>query len=113
MQTLIAVVRLIGRDVQRRTDEDERVVALKRAVAAADRPERSKLQIELDLLTAEVHAEKLGEVADEFDAVHSVERALRVGSVDRIIDPADLRPYLVEAIERGMRSELERLGRDA
>ena len=104
---------VFARDVQRRTDEDERVVALKRAVAAADRPERSKLQIELDLLVAEVHAEKLGEVADEFDAVHSVERALRVGSVDRIIEPADLRPYLVEAIERGMRSELERLGRDA
>ena len=32
-----------------------------------------------------VRAEKLGEVAAEFDGVHSIQRALDVGSVDRII----------------------------
>ncbi len=49
-----------------------------------------------------VRAEKLGEVAAEFDAVHSVQRALRMGSVDRIIPARELRPYLVDALERGM-----------
>ena len=38
-------------------------------------------------LAARVRSEKLGEVADEFDSIHSVERALKVGSVDRIIAP--------------------------
>ncbi len=104
---------VFAREVQRRTDEDERVVTLKRAVGDASRPEKTQLQAELNALKAEVHAEKLGEVADEFDAVHSVERALEVGSVHTIIEPSDLRPYLVDAIERGMRRELERSGRDA
>ena len=54
-----------------------------------------------------MHSEKLGEVADEFDDVHSVERAQRVGSLDRIIPAAKLRPYLIDAVERGMRRTLE------
>ena len=37
---------------------------------------------ELAELRATVRSEKLGEVAGEFDDVHSVERALRVGSID-------------------------------
>ncbi|MGO9912860.1 MAG: hypothetical protein ACLPQS_17095, partial [Acidimicrobiales bacterium] len=41
-------------------------------------------------------------VATEFDRVHSVERAQAVGSVHRIIPPAELRPYLVAAVERGI-----------
>ena len=50
----------------------------------------------------EAHAEKLGEVADEFDAIHNIERAKRVGSVDVIIPAAELRPYLIDAVRRGM-----------
>ena len=49
-----------------------------------------------------MRSEKLGEVAGEFDRIHSVERALRVGSLDRILPPAQLRPYLIEAVERGL-----------
>ena len=49
-----------------------------------------------------VRTEKLGDVAAEFDAVHSVERAQAVGSVHRIIRAADLRPELIAAVERGM-----------
>ena len=45
---------------------------------------------------------KLGEVAAEFDAVHSVQRAQDVGSVHRIIKAADLRPELIAAVERGV-----------
>jgi FixJ family two-component response regulator len=53
-------------------------------------------------VVAAVRSEKVGEVAEEFDAIHTVERALRVGSLDRIIKPAELRPYLIDAVERGM-----------
>ena len=49
-----------------------------------------------------VRTEKLGEVAAEFDAVHSVQRAQDVGSVHRIIAAADLRPELIAAVERGI-----------
>jgi hypothetical protein len=41
-------------------------------------------------------------VAEEFDRIHSIERAKKVGSVDRIISPGDLRRYLVEAVGRGI-----------
>ena len=43
-----------------------------------------------------------GEVPDEFDGIHTIERALRVGSVDRIIAAAELRPFVIDALERGM-----------
>ena len=59
---------------------------------------------------AQVRSEKLGEVADEFDSVHSVHRALRVGSLDRIVPASGLRPYLVDAVERGMARETGRAG---
>ena len=41
-------------------------------------------------------------MAAEFDAVHSIERAVKVGSVDAIISAADLRPRLIDAVERGL-----------
>jgi len=34
--------------------------------------------------------------------VHSIERARSVGSVDTIIPASRLRPYLIDAVQRGM-----------
>jgi acetyl/propionyl-CoA carboxylase alpha subunit len=70
--------------------------------------DQAALRARLDELTLQVRNQKLGEVAEEFDRVHSVQRARQVGSVDRIIPAAALRPYLVDAVERGMRRTLER-----
>ena len=50
-----------------------------------------------------MRADKLGELAAEFDAVHDVRRAQAVGSVDRIIPARELRPYIVDALERAGR----------
>ena len=50
----------------------------------------------------QVTAEKRGEIAEEFDSIHNIERAREVGSVDQIIAPAELRPYLIAAVQRGM-----------
>jgi acetyl-CoA carboxylase carboxyltransferase component len=90
-------------EVHARTRADPRVVELERAIAAAAEPVRAELRVKLAEMEAQVHAEKLGEVAAEFDAIHSVERAREVGSVHRIIPAAGLRPALIEAVERGMR----------
>jgi acetyl/propionyl-CoA carboxylase alpha subunit/acetyl-CoA carboxylase carboxyltransferase component len=95
------------REVDARTRSDPRVRALEEELAAAP-ADQPALRARLRELTREVRNQKLGEVADEFDGVHSVQRAQRVGSVDRIIPAATLRPYLVDAVERGMRRELER-----
>jgi hypothetical protein len=61
-----------------------------------------------EALYAEVRSEKLGELAAEFDAIHSVGRAVEVGSVDRVIRAADLRPHLIETVERGIERALDR-----
>ena len=44
-------------------------------------------------------------MAAEFDRVHSVQRALDVGALNHIIPPASLRPYLIDAVERGIERE--------
>ncbi|SKF62384.1 Acetyl/propionyl-CoA carboxylase, alpha subunit [Mycobacteroides abscessus subsp. abscessus] len=51
-------------------------------------------------LRAELRAEKINEIAAEFDSVHSIHRAVEVGSVDRVISAAELRPAIIATIER-------------
>ena len=41
-------------------------------------------------------------MAAEFDGVHDIHRAVRVGSVDEVITAARLRPRLVQAVEEGL-----------
>jgi hypothetical protein len=89
-------------EVNSRTRADARVRDLEQQLASAPDDERSHLIAELAETTSSVKVEKLGEVAAEFDAIHSVERALAVGSVHRIIPAATLRPALIDAVERGI-----------
>ena len=103
---------VFARDVDKRTDADPRVVEVRERLKHADASARSALRREAARVVGDVRSEKLGQVAAEFDAIHDIDRALRVGSVHRIIDPHDLRPYLVDAVERGLARELERLGAD-
>ncbi len=108
-----AAATVFARDVNARTDADPRVVELEARLDGAEGDERARLRVELAAARAIVRSEKLGEVAAEFDRVHTVERALRVGSIDAIIPAARLRPHLIEALERGMRRTLERPLREA
>jgi acetyl-CoA carboxylase carboxyltransferase component len=98
---------VFSREVDKRTAADPRVRDLEAALGSADASEQAHLRAELATLRGAVRSEKLGEVAGEFEAVHDIERARRVGSVHAIIPAADLRPRLIEAVERGM----ERVGR--
>jgi acetyl-CoA carboxylase carboxyltransferase component len=93
---------VFSRDVATRTSEDPRVKALEEALAGADDVARPQWRVELADLRATVRSEKLGEVANEFEQVHNVERALAVGSVHTIIPARELRPYLIGAVERGI-----------
>ena len=91
-------------DVNARTAGDPRVRALESRVAEARGAERAALVTELAEVRSSVRAEKLGEVAAEFDRVHSIRRAVEVGSVDAVIGSHELRPRLVEAVEKGLQS---------
>jgi acetyl/propionyl-CoA carboxylase alpha subunit/acetyl-CoA carboxylase carboxyltransferase component len=90
-------------DVNARTAADLRVRDLEARVAAASGTDRAALTAELDELRSSVRAEKLGEVATEFDRVHNIQRAVEVGSVDAVIRAAELRPRIIEAIETRLR----------
>jgi acetyl-CoA carboxylase carboxyltransferase component len=94
-----AAAAVFAGDVNARTANDPRVRDLEAWVAAASGADRATLTAELDELRASVRAEKLGEVATEFDRVHNIQRAVEVGSVDAVIRAAELRPRIIESIE--------------
>jgi acetyl-CoA carboxylase carboxyltransferase component len=93
---------VFARDVDAAARTDERIRTLDARIEAADPGERTALRSERAALWTEVRTEKMGEFAARFDAAHSVERAVRMGSVSSIVDPATLRPFLIGAVERGM-----------
>ncbi len=99
---------VFAREVDERTKSDPRVASLAQELAEVAPGERGRLLAALERATASVRSEKLGEVAAEFDHIHTIYRALEVGSVDRIIAPSALRPYLIDAVERGIARVLGR-----
>ncbi|HEV7652758.1 MAG TPA: biotin carboxylase N-terminal domain-containing protein [Actinophytocola sp.] len=85
-------------EVNRRTETDSRVADLQARLGEVTGAERAELAATLAEVRASVRAEKLSDVATEFDRVHSVHRAVEVGSVDAVISAAGLRPRIIEAI---------------
>ena len=98
---------VFAREVDRRAAADARLDGAGGEVAAAAGHEKARLP-PAARGTRAVHSEKLGEVADEFDAVHSVERARRVGSVDGSSRPAPA-PLPDRRGRAGIAKELERV----
>ncbi len=89
-------------EVEKRTSSDPRLRELEAQVADATGSDRSRLVVELADLRATLRPEKIGEVAAEFDGVHDIHRAVRVGSVDEVVTVAALRPRVIQAIESGL-----------
>jgi acetyl/propionyl-CoA carboxylase alpha subunit/acetyl-CoA carboxylase carboxyltransferase component len=98
-----AAAAVFSGDVNSRTANDNRVVEAEARVVAAAGADRAALTAELDEIRSSVRAEKIGEVATEFDRVHNIQRAVEVGSVDAVIRAAELRPRIIEAIEARLR----------
>ena len=86
-------------EVDRRTARDERVRELEESAAVASAGRRAELLTELAELRATARVEVLAEVAAEFDGIHSIRRAVEVGSVDAVIQASELRPRLIQALD--------------
>jgi hypothetical protein len=97
-----AAATVFARDVQARTEQDPQVREAAERVRGATGSDASTARARLAEITTAVRSAKLSEVADEFDRINTVQRALAVGSVDRIISAESLRPYIVDALDRGM-----------
>ena len=89
-------------EVERAAADDERIQELETRIAGAEGVERQRLRARRSALWEEVLAEKRRAFADRFDRVHSIERAVRMGSVTSIIELASLRSSLIDAVERGI-----------
>ena len=85
---------VFSRDVRARALADPRVQALARRVGVSD-----DARVAYERTLAEVTLEKQAQVAEEFDAIHSVQRAREVGSLEEIVSPLDMRPYLIGLLE--------------
>jgi acetyl/propionyl-CoA carboxylase alpha subunit/acetyl-CoA carboxylase carboxyltransferase component len=97
-----AAAAVFSGEVRDRTATDSRVAGLQARVAETSGAERAALNAVLAEVQVSVRAEKLAEVAAEFDRIHSIQRAVEVGSVDAIISVAQLRPRIIDAIEHGL-----------
>jgi acetyl-CoA carboxylase carboxyltransferase component len=100
-------------EVEARARKDARLEALTQAMAKAEGKEKAALRAQYNELFKVIHSEKLGEMAQEFDRVHSVHRALEVGALHKILPPATLRPYLIDAVERGIQRTEQLLAEEA
>ncbi len=94
---------VFAREVEQAARADDRIAKLDKLIEAAEGAERQRLRAERNTVWTEVLAQQRGLFADRFDEVHSVERAVRMGSVNSIIAPSALRPFLIDAVERGIR----------
>jgi acetyl-CoA carboxylase carboxyltransferase component len=88
------------RDVRARANKDPRIVEAQKSLAGASPSARPRLREELNELLNEVTLEKQGEVAQEFDAIHTVHRATEVGSLDAVIQPHALRPAIIDVLDK-------------
>ncbi|MFB0977117.1 MAG: carboxyl transferase domain-containing protein [Myxococcota bacterium] len=87
---------VFSRDVRVRTLQDERVKKCERELRYRGTQAAREA---LDSKIAEVTLEKQAEIAAEFDEVHSVERALEVGSLEKIIEPDAMRATLIRELK--------------
>ena len=94
------------REVNRRVEADARVVSVREELQRAQSMERLRLRTKLETLRMEVMLEKRGEVAAEFDAIHSVERAIQQGSLDGIVAPENLRERIVQELDSFYKKEM-------
>jgi acetyl/propionyl-CoA carboxylase alpha subunit/acetyl-CoA carboxylase carboxyltransferase component len=86
---------IFTREVRARAATDPAVARYRDALlAGASVAIRDRYEHALAAATRRAHAE----LAAEFDAIHTVERACRVGSLDEVIAPRALRPGLIRVL---------------
>jgi acetyl-CoA carboxylase carboxyltransferase component len=85
---------VFAREVRGRTSRDPRLEALRRAAQKNGPDSRAAY----DAAFQEILLEKQAEIAAEFDAIHTVERARRVGSLEDLVAPSEIRPFLISRL---------------
>jgi len=92
-----AAATVLAREVRARIASDSRISA---ARAKLQGQPSAQERAAFERVRRDVTSEKRSEMAAEFDKIHSVERAMRVGSLSEIIAPRGIREHLIELLER-------------
>ena len=87
---------VFAREAQARALRDPGLAALRRE---AERRAEPEARGSYDAAYRQVLLQKQTELGAEFDAIHTVERALEVGSLECLISAERIRPFLIELIE--------------
>jgi acetyl-CoA carboxylase carboxyltransferase component len=88
------------REVRARVAADPRIAALRATLRGNPSAEE---RAAFDKARRDITIEKRAEIAREYDAVHSVERAKRVGSIEEIIPATTIRPYLIDTLRKELK----------
>ena len=87
---------VFSREARARASREPRVVELRRH---AQETQDVEARDAFEAAWQAALLEKQAELAAEFDAIHSVERAREVGSLERIVGADEIRPYLIALLE--------------
>ncbi len=87
---------VFAREARARAMRDPRVLSLRRA---AEHRGDGEARAGFDAAYRQVLLEKQSELGAEFDAIHTVQRALEVGSLEQIVAPERIRPFLIDVLE--------------
>jgi acetyl-CoA carboxylase carboxyltransferase component len=86
---------VFGREVRARALADAQVAELEKSMRTSRAPGSRE---RYERVLADAVLEHQSQLAAEFDAIHSVERAKRVGSLSAIVEPDRMRAFLVERL---------------
>jgi len=90
---------VFAREVRARAAADPRVAEARRELRRRPSPQA---RAAFEKLLEAVRLERQTELAEEFDKIHSVERAREVGSLDAIFEPHEMRPRLIARLEAAL-----------
>ena len=89
---------VFSRKVKQLVNSDQRILEMREKISKASSHEKVPLREQFERLQNDITLEKRGEIAKEFDQIHSVERAIQVGSLDAVIKPRELRARIIEEL---------------
>jgi acetyl/propionyl-CoA carboxylase alpha subunit/acetyl-CoA carboxylase carboxyltransferase component len=99
---------VFARRVSEQAQADARVVAARKALSEASDKARRQAQEAYERAFAAAEMDAQNALAKEFDTVHSVERALKVGSLDGIIPATHLRRALCQRLDAAIAAYMKR-----
>ena len=90
---------VFGRDILQKVEMHPEVTRLRDEIKNSTNGERRRIEADLRKLREKLTSMYQKEMAERFDSIHTVQRAMDVGSISDIIPSSSLRPYVISFLE--------------